>query len=319
MDMYYTVTHKTRFHYSQPISESFMEVHMQPRGDGGQRCLAFELDVQPRARIFAYRDYHGNWVNYFDIPQFHSTLTITATSTVQVGTAYLGDGPLPASAWADLDAQTGDGDFWEMLSPTALTQPTPLLHTLAAELGMDQRRADPLSLLTEMTAALYDAFAYAPDTTRVDSPIDEALAARHGVCQDFAHIMIALVRGLCIPCRYVSGYIIPNEAHSDRSPEHASHAWVEAYLPGLEWISFDPTNNLIGHDRHIRVAVGRDYADIAPSRGMFKGEAETELQVGVQVRPVDAEPEEDDLLPEMYWDDPPPRDPYIDQIQQQQQ
>ena len=139
-----------------------------------------------------------------------------------------------------------------------------------------------------MNEAIYRLFAYVPNSTKVDSPIDEALRTRQGVCQDFAHIMIALVRPLKIPCRYVSGYMFHrDEEEKDRSLEGASHAWVEALVPGLGWVAFDPTNNLVGGDRHIRVAIGRDYADVPPTRGVYKGEAQSELSVAVTVSPAD--------------------------------
>jgi transglutaminase-like putative cysteine protease len=139
-----------------------------------------------------------------------------------------------------------------------------------------------------LNAAIYDLFEYVPHSTRVDSPIEQALSARQGVCQDFAHIMIALVRRLHVPCRYVSGYMFHrDEPEKDRSLEGASHAWVEALVPGLGWVAFDPTNNLVGGDRHIRVAIGRDYADVPPTRGVYKGEAQSELSVAVTVSPAD--------------------------------
>ena len=119
--------------------------------------------------------------------------------------------------------------------------------------------------------------------TRVDSPIDVALENRQGVCQDYTHIMIAMVRALGIPCRYVSGYLFHRAQSLDRSAADASHAWPEAYLPELGWVGFDPTNDVLVGGRHIRVAVGRDYADVPPTRGVFRGDAETDLSVAVQV------------------------------------
>lgn len=127
-------------------------------------------------------------------------------------------------------------------------------------------------------------------TTRVDSPIDDALQARRGVCQDFAHILIALIRRLGVPCRYVSGYLFRNEDLSVRSADGATHAWVETLLPDLGWIGFDPTNNLIADNRHIRVAIGRDYADVPPTRGVFKGAAASRSEVAVAVAVGSAEP-----------------------------
>jgi len=143
-------------------------------------------------------------------------------------------------------------------------------------------------LLTELNKTLYDKFDYAPNTTKVDSPIDDALRARRGVCQDFAHIMIALVRQLKIPCRSVSGYLYRQAKNKDRSPAGATYAWVETFLGEAGWIAFDPANNLLGCERHIHIAVGRDYADVPPTRGVYKGEAESEPSVRVTVSPVDA-------------------------------
>ena len=133
-------------------------------------------------------------------------------------------------------------------------------------------------------SGLHQRFEYKPKSTRVDSPIDETLAARQGVCQDFAHVMIALVRLLGIPCRYVSGYLF-EPADPRRSADGATHAWVEAWLPDLEWVGLDPTHNSLTGEHHIRVAVGRDYADVPPTRGVFKGlsSVKSELAVGVSV------------------------------------
>jgi transglutaminase-like putative cysteine protease len=124
----------------------------------------------------------------------------------------------------------------------------------------------------------------------VDSPIDDALESRQGVCQDFAHIMIGLARRIGIPCRYVSGYLFHKAGDKTRSAEGATHAWVEALLPGLGWVGLDPTNNVIASDRHVRTAVGRDYADVPPTRGTFKGSADSQLLVAVRVAPSDAPP-----------------------------
>ena len=141
--------------------------------------------------------------------------------------------------------------------------------------------------MRRLTTEIYDRFEYRPQSTRVDSPIDEALDARSGVCQDFAHIMIALVRDIGIPCRYVSGYLFHHD-RADRSSIGATHAWVEALLPDIGWVGFDPTNNRLAEDRHIRVAIGRDYSDVPPTKGVFKGVSavRSELAVAVKVGPV---------------------------------
>lgn len=297
--MYYAIRHVTRFRYSAAISQSVMELRMEPRSERGQRCLNFQLALNPNARVMFYRDYLSNIVHHFDIPGQHRQLTIAAEATVEMKPFAEIPDRLSAESWDEVGrlAMTE----YDMLLPSDLTHPTPLLNELAAEINAVQRD-DPLSLLRELNRAIYDTFDYRPQTTNVDSPIDDALQTRQGVCQDFAHIMIALVRSkLGIPCRYVSGYLYQRKDEADRSAEDATHAWVEALLPELGWVGFDPTNDLVCGERHIRVAVGRDYADVPPTRGVFKGEAETELSVGVRVSPADEPSIEVALQPIAQW------------------
>jgi transglutaminase-like putative cysteine protease len=282
----YSVRHTTTFRYEPAVRESLMEVRLQPRSDGEQRCLSFKLDVEPAASIMQYRDFTGNTVHHFGIAGSHTQVKVTAQSAVEVQSVAP---PRAANSgeWADLDALVSGDDHWEMLLPSHFAHSSAPLEQLAKDLG-GERRMNPLALLTELNEAIYQLFAYVPNSTKVDSPIEEALQTRQGVCQDFAHIMIALVRRVRIPCRYVSGYMFHrDETENDRSLEGASHAWVEALVPGLGWVAFDPTNNLVGGDRHIRVAIGRDYADVPPTRGVYKGEAQSELSVAVTVSPAD--------------------------------
>lgn len=298
--MYYTVRHTTTFRYSTPITESIMEVRIQPRSEGTQRCLDFRLSTSPMAQIHNYRGENGNRVHYFDVPNRHNHLTITAEALVEVLSPPALPAALAPTAWDDLDALTADDEYWDSLHPSHFTQPGELLSELIAELRI-QRRDDPLTVVKDITTAVYTTFEYAKQTTRVHSPIDDALRIRRGVCQDFAHIMIALVRSLGIPCRYVSGYLFHQQEHADRSTDGATHAWVETLTPGLGWIGFDPTNNTPAGDRHIRVAVGRDYADVPPTRGIFRGKAESELSVNVLVYPTESPPPSADLSLEADW------------------
>ena len=287
--MYYAIRHITRYRYSGPITESHMELRMQPRSEGSQRCWDFQLRTSPRAEIDSYRDSVGNTVHFFDVPARHTRMTITADARVE----YTAPPPLPEkldpSEWAEIDAIASEDEFWELLAPSKFVKSTPLLRSLEAELGFC-RGSDPLTTLRQLNRSVYKSFAYTPKSTRVDSPIDDALETRKGVCQDFSHVMIALVRDLGIPCRYVSGYLFQANASSenDRSTPGATHAWVEAYMPSLGWVGFDPTNNLLTANRHIRVAVGRDYSDVPPTHGVFRGDVKSELAVDVQVAPSEA-------------------------------
>lgn len=270
---------------------------MHPRSDADQRCLTFQLSVTPRCRVFSYRDHLANHVHHFDIPGQHGQLVIVAEAIVEMQPRDSVPAALDPSAWDELDALVHGGDFWEMLLPSEFATPTPELHALGEQFDL-RRRDDPLTVLRKLNEDIYHHFAYKPKSTRADSPIDEALLSRAGVCQDFAHIMTALVRThLRIPCRYVSGYLYHGEGARDRSDDSATHAWIECLLPDLGWVGFDPTNCLIAADRHIRTAIGRDYADVPPTHGMFRGRTKSELTVAVRVTPSEGTPSLDRELP----------------------
>lgn len=319
--MQYQIRHLTRFSYNSPVSESVMELRMQPLTDRRQRNLRFDITTNPRARIFAYRDHLGNAVHYFDIPGHHLRLDLTAEAAVDISPGEPLPDRLPDGAWEAVDALDSSGEFVNWLAPSRFAKETPALLDFSSSLGIGRDR-DPLTLLHDLTRRLYDELAYEPRTTHVDSPIDEALSARAGVCQDFAHIMIALVRHVGIPCRYVSGYLASSSETHDRSVANATHAWVEARLPTLGWVGFDPTNNTLAQERHIAVAVGRDYGDVPPTRGVFKGGTGSDLRVAVTVSrselPIH---QQGDLSPTVSWisSERPVDDGVGEDFQQQQQ
>ena len=273
---------------------------MQPRSDAAQRCVHFSLTTMPAARVMTYQCHDGNSVHFFNIPAGHSRLTLTAEAMVDCAPMAVIPDRLGPGAWSELDAEVESGEFWEYLAPSPFTRATPLLDAFAGELHLE-RGDDPLALLHRLTGDVYGRFEYKPKTTRVDSPIDEALDARCGVCQDFAHVFIALARPLGIPTRYVSGYLFRDVAAQDRSTDGATHAWVEAYLPRLGWTGFDPTNNIVAGERHIRVAVGRDYADVPPTRGVYKGAAAVRSELAVAVRVGAQQSSGSDVVPFTPW------------------
>jgi transglutaminase-like putative cysteine protease len=295
--MYYSIRHLTKFLYKTPVSESIMETWMHPRSDAQQRCLTFHLSVSPRCRVFSYRDHLSNHVHHFDIPGQHGQLVIVAESLVEMQPHPPAPEALTPAAWAEMDALVHEGDFWEMLLPSEFARFTPELEELGEKLDL-RRKDDPLSVLHTLNRQLYDYFDYKPKSTKADSPIELALSSKAGVCQDFSHIMIALVRSrLQVPCRYVSGYLYHGEGAKDRSVSSATHAWVEAFLPELGWVGFDPTNDLVAGDRHIRTAIGRDYADVPPTHGVFRGRTKSELSVAVRVEPSEGTPLLDREMP----------------------
>jgi transglutaminase-like putative cysteine protease len=316
--MYYQIIHNTRLRYSQPVSESMMEVRMQPRTEANQRCLRFKLATNPSSRVLNYADHLGNIVHYFDVPARHAQLFIQAESLVEMNPPPPLPDALDANTWDALDAHVAAHDYFDYVTPSENAMPGDALRALAHDLNV-VRRGDPLSLLREVNARIYESFEYDPNITEVDSPIDVALASRRGVCQDFSQIMIALLRELHIPVRYISGYLY-YEKKTDRSTPDASHAWVEAMLPGIGWVGFDPTNNILAGERHIRVAVGRDYLDVPPNKGLFKGVAESTLTVDVKITREHIEQRIEDLLPVTSWTlDPVTPDDDRDAQQGQQQ
>ena len=291
------VRHTTRYQYDQPVRESVMEVWMQPQKRAGQRLISFDLELDPAAQLFSYADTFGNAVYHFDIPQPHDRLTITARSAIE--TEALADLPahLDRGEWDRLKSDFVRGEHFDFLHAHGFTGPTPALAAFIAQHNLEELRVrDPLSALRDLNGILYEAFAYEAGVTRADSPIDHVLEAGKGVCQDFAHVMLAICRGWGIPARYVSGYLFTDRKAGDRSDPDATHAWVEAFLPSLRWVGFDPTNNILAAERHVACAVGRDYSDVPPSRGVYKGEAESELAVGVTVRRARAAVSEPEFL-----------------------
>jgi transglutaminase-like putative cysteine protease len=319
--MFYAIRHFTRYRYSRPVWQSVMEVRMHPRSEYSQRCFTFQLSVSPRARIFSHTDHLGNLVHHFDIPEQHGQLTIIADALVDVDPLA----PLPESlgqnAWKELDEMIERDDYWDMLMPSHFARTSSELEAFGRELGVSERTGhDPLDLLRKLNSDLYENFSYVKASTSVDSPIEDALRSRQGVCQDFAHIMIALVRNLRIPCRYVSGYLYHDSAHADRSAEGATHAWVEALLPNLGWVGFDPTNNLLAGARHIRTAIGRDYADVPPTKGIMKGRAQTDLQVRVRVSQSEAVlPADQEFAADEEWSQFLARDQEAEMLAREQQ
>ena len=269
---------------------------MQPRTDRQQRCLNFRLEVWPHAQVLSTSDCMQNAIHYFDIPRSHSELLLRAQTLVMVQESDQLPESLGSSEWKELTAVAATGHHWDWLRPSTFARPTSLLADFAEEIGFGQDK-DPLTALLSLNEKIHTTVDYTPQSTAVDSPIDTALQNRRGVCQDFSHIMIALLREVGIPARYISGYVfLDPEKTKEKELSGASHAWVEVFLPSTGWIGLDPTNNSVVSDKHIRIAVGRDYADVPPTRGTYKGNARSELTVGVHISETEDEEIPNDLL-----------------------
>ena len=312
--MFYAIRHFTCYRYSRPVWQSMLEVRMHPRSEGNQRCFVFQLSVNPRARIFGYTDSYGNLVHHFDLPARHNQLTIITDALVNIDIQPSVPETMEYEGWQELEELVEKKDYWDMLMPSHFARSCPELEQLSSEIGADERKGrSPLSFLQDINSGVHRSFNYVKKSTAVNSPIEDALRSRQGVCQDFAHIMTALVRNARIPCRYVSGYLYHSTDIEHRVAEGATHAWVEALLPRLGWVGFDPTINRMAGEKHIRTAIGRDYADVPPTMGMMKGKAETQLQVRVRVTPSQAVlPPDEEFAADEEWSQ------FLDESQQSQ-
>jgi transglutaminase-like putative cysteine protease len=294
--MFYSIRHVTRFRYTSPVRESIMELRMQPRSEGAQSLRSFQIATNPRAQLYAYTDHLGNAVYHFNVLRSHEELRIEVQAVVELSSRP----PIPEATdgleWERYNSLNLSADHFDLLVQSKFAHLTPELTSFMMENDLAKPKGDPLTALKHLNTTIYSAFDYQVGVTEVDSPIEDALKAKRGVCQDFAHIAIAIARSWGVPARYVSGYLHHGRQKQDRSGDDATHAWLEAYLPSLGWIGFDPTNDIVAGERHIRVAVGRDYADVPPARGTFKGDAESELAISVSVEPTQAPTRHEEFL-----------------------
>jgi transglutaminase-like putative cysteine protease len=286
----YHLVHATEFRYDGPVSESYNEVRLRPVHDETQSCLSFRLVTQPASRGTSYRDSFGNWVHQFNILPEHHFLKIEAESVVLAHEAPpLPEGGMTLYELEDGRAELGE-EFFEFLAPTGYVPHVPQLDDLiaATAAGCDGTVS---GFVKAASALIHERFRYVKGATHVNSSIQDSLAASAGVCQDFAHLLLGMARKRGLPARYVSGYLVPVNAASPEAKLQeviggsASHAWAEVYVPGSGWVGLDPTIGKPLGLHHVRVAYGRDYGDVAPVRGVYKGHAGQRLSVDVSVRP----------------------------------
>jgi len=277
------VTHHTLYHYAGQARESFNEARLRPLDDAGQRCVDFSLRLSPATEPRAYADFYGNTVHYFEVTPPHKELQITAESLVETAPAAARPA-VPAVPLEQLEAAPEREMLAEFYHASHYVPLEVELWREALDVLADGR-GDLWGDVRRLGAHLHRTFAYRPNTTGVNTRATDALRQRMGVCQDFAHVHLGLCRSLGIPARYVSGYFLNNTRRTDEI--EASHAWIEAWIPGHGWAGFDPTHDRPADERYVRVAVGRDYADIRPLSGSYRGAPTRELMVDVRVRPAD--------------------------------
>lgn len=265
--------HVTRFTYGSPVRSSFNEVRMTPLTTLRQTTLAAHVTTSPHTGQYRYWDYWGTQVVAFDVPDPHESLEIRAEGVVDA-TALQG----PASCtWADLDGAAAA--MCEYLSATPSTAPDGHL----AETARSLRASDPVGTAEAVCEWVHTCMEYRPGVTGVHTSAAEALDARQGVCQDFAHVAVTLLRHLGIPARYVSGYLHPvPEPEVGEIVDGQSHAWIEVWTGG--WWELDPTNLVTVGPRHVVVGRGRDYGDVSPVKGIYAGGDEDSMTTTVCIQ-----------------------------------
>lgn len=264
--MWLSVEHITRFSYDAPIAEAYTELRLKPAHRDGQRCSSFSLVPEPRGATLAeYVDRFGNTVHHFDVLEQHERIAVTARSEVWTSPHF-----------AERE-QLSPLDRLDFLAPSRYVALDGRVAELAAAAsGLTGTAETAAALMGSVRAAM----TYERGTTTVHTTATEALAAGRGVCQDFAHVMIGACRAAGIPARYVSGYLY-DPSHGDPGE---SHAWVDVHAGDAGWLSLDPTHDTVQDEHYVRVGVGRDYADVPPSRGVYKGAADETLEVAVTIR-----------------------------------
>lgn len=270
------VVHETGFRYSAPVHETYNEVRLTPRSDAHQNVIVSRVETVPATRSFRYEDYWGTTVTAFDLHAPHRELVVTGTSVVETGD---GTGPVDGATWADLASEEIRDRYTEMLEFTSYVSRDPELAKIAAALKKGRR---PVEAVLAACDWVRETMTYQPGTTGVHTSAVEAWQAGKGVCQDYAHLSLVLLREMGIPSRYVSGYLLPrDDVEIGNTVEGQSHAWIEARTGA--WWGYDPTNGIpIGH-RHVWVAVGRDYADVTPLKGIYAGGSAEALDVMVRM------------------------------------
>lgn len=279
------IQHETRFDYTEPVKESVTEVRMQPVSDDHQTCHSFHLEIGEVNQQFQYLDGFGNSVHHFDILGGHAQIRILAASLVETHPRVMDLSSSKATWPLELDSANLEVlDFLRLRGPI---QATRLLEPVAHELR-PQEGAPIYSFVLAVSNYIHTHYEYARDVTLSNSPIDHLLEHGKGVCQDFTHLMIALLRSFAVPARYVSGYIHrPNK-------ESQSHAWCEVWMPDLGWVGVDPTNDCVIDEAFVKVAVGRDFSDVPPNKGVYRGRGEESISVRVESRALER-------LPSLSW------------------
>lgn len=273
------ITHITRYLYLEPINDSANQIMLYPIEDEYQAVISHQLKITDNPLVETYKDYYGNTVGSFTNPGVHAALIIDSELTVITHSRQMpNDFTAQKEQWEMLKQLRYQLPYINFLLPQQFKR---LPEVLAITSREQAREQTPLQLAKTLSSYVYENFEYKAGVTTVETTLDEVLELKSGVCQDFAHLLLVMVRLTGIPARYISGYICPNK--NGMRGEGATHAWVEVYIPFYGWLGLDPTNNVLVDDKHVRLAVGRSFSDCSPVKGTFKGNAQHNLEVNVTV------------------------------------
>ena len=289
----YTVEHETRYVYTAPVSQSWQLARLTPRMLPWQKLLSHSLQIDPPAdERHDELDSFGNMVTHFGLYGAHRWLRVHMTCLVEVSDRpAVTAAPASAPTWESVrEAIRREPELDDMV-PASMSEPTPLVPLSDAArayalLSFTRGRAW-FEAVSDLMHRIHADFEFEPGATTVSTSVDEVLYQRSGVCQDFAHLMLASLRGLGLPARYVSGYLLtdPPPGMARLMGVDASHAWVAAYAPEFGWVEFDPTNDQLADTRYITLTWGADFADVVPLRGVILGGGEQHMDVEVSVMP----------------------------------
>jgi len=274
------IQHETKLIYSEPVAETVFEVRMAPPSDEDQTNLGYHLRISPSAPVTIYRDGFGNRIELFNILNPYRELNINAASIVRVHRR------LPESRLANVEPDADPRDSFS-LDCAEFLQPSPLVKR-CRELddfvrSIPRPRGPVLETIQSLAEGVQSRLAYEKKVTSARTPVGEALRLGRGVCQDFAHLFLGGCRGIGLPARYVSGYV-------HQPGEVATHAWCQVWVGSAGWIDIDPTHGNFADDDYVTIAIGRDYSDVAPNRGVWKGQADETIRVMVKVEPIERMP-----------------------------
>ena len=270
------VVHTTGYAYQSPVTASYNEARLTPRSDARQNVILNRVETIPATRSYRYVDYWGTAVTAFDLHAPHTLLTVTSSSVVETERP---ESPDAKVSWDQLQSEAVIDRFDEMLRPTAHT---PLNRRVASVARKISKTSDPAEAVVAVAKWVRGELDYLPGTTGVHSSGLDALNEGKGVCQDFVHLSLIVLRAMGIPGLYVSGYLHPKHSASvGDTVDGRSHAWIQAWTGG--WWQYDPTNDAEITEQYVSVGAGRDYADVSPLKGIYSGEGATDLDVIVEI------------------------------------